>query len=74
MPIKVNAVIWYRIVDPERAVMEVRERRATRSMQVSLTTLRTVLGQHTLDDILKAQDTIAEVMQRRSTPSPSPGA
>ena len=33
-------------------------------VQVSLTTLRTVLGQHTLDEILKDQDTIAEVMQR----------
>src|SRR6202021_1957616 len=53
VPIKVDAVIWYRIMDPERAVM-----------QVSLTTLRTVLGQHTLDEILKAQDTIAEVMQK----------
>src|SRR5216684_3801469 len=32
--------------------------------QVALTTLRTVLGQHTLDDILKAQDTISELMQK----------
>jgi regulator of protease activity HflC (stomatin/prohibitin superfamily) len=32
--------------------------------QVSLTTLRTVLGQHTLDDILKAQDTISKLMQQ----------
>jgi len=32
--------------------------------QVSLTALRTVLGQHTLDDILKAQDTISEVMKK----------
>src|SRR5260370_12589386 len=32
--------------------------------QVSLTTLRTVLGQHTLDDILQAKGTLAEVMQR----------
>jgi regulator of protease activity HflC (stomatin/prohibitin superfamily) len=33
-------------------------------VQVSVTTLRTTLGQHTLDDILKAQDTIDEVMQK----------
>jgi len=33
-------------------------------VQVSLTTLRTVLGQHSLDDILKAQDTLSEVMQK----------
>jgi regulator of protease activity HflC (stomatin/prohibitin superfamily) len=63
VPIKVDAVIWYRIVDPERAVMEVKNV-SNAVVQVSLTTLRTVLGQHTLDDILKAQDTIAEVMQR----------
>ncbi|HEX3862741.1 MAG TPA: slipin family protein [Stellaceae bacterium] len=63
VPIKVNAVIWFRIVDPERAVMEVREV-ANAVVQVSVTTLRTVLGQHTLDDILKAQDSIAEVMQK----------
>ncbi len=63
VPIKVDAVIWYRIVDPERAVMEVKNV-SNAVEQVSLTTLRTVLGQHTLDDILKAQDTIAELMQR----------
>ena len=63
VPIKVDAVIWYRIVDPESAVMEVKNV-SNAVEQVSLTTLRTVLGQHTLDDILKAQDTLAEVMQR----------
>ena len=63
VPIKVNAVIWFRIVDPERAVMQVREV-ADAVVQVSVTALRTVLGQHTLDDILKAQDTIAQVMQK----------
>ncbi len=63
VPIKVNAVIWYRIVDPARAVMEVRVV-AHAVVQVAVTTLRTALGQHTLDDILKAQDTIAEGMQK----------
>ena len=63
VPIKVDAVIWYRIVDPEHAVMEVKNV-SNAVEQVSLTTLRTVLGQHTLDDILKAQDTLAEVMQK----------
>jgi regulator of protease activity HflC (stomatin/prohibitin superfamily) len=63
VPIKVNAVIWYRVVDPARAVMQVRVV-AHAVVQVAVTTLRTALGQHTLDDILKAQDTIAEGMQR----------
>jgi regulator of protease activity HflC (stomatin/prohibitin superfamily) len=63
VPIKVDAVVWYRIVDPELAVMEVKAV-SNAVVQVSLTTLRAVLGQHTLDEILKAQDTIAEVMQK----------
>jgi regulator of protease activity HflC (stomatin/prohibitin superfamily) len=63
VPIKVNAVLWYRIVDPEHAIIEVKGV-ANAVIQVSVTTLRTVLGQHTLDDILKAQDTIVEVMQK----------
>ncbi len=54
VPIKVDAVVWYRIMDPGRATMEVRGV-ANAVEQVSLTALRTVLGQHTLDDILKAQ-------------------
>src|ERR1700761_5616340 len=63
VPIKVDAVIWYRTVDAERAVIEVKQV-SNAVVQVSLTTLRGVLGQHTLDEILKAQDTIAEVMQK----------
>jgi regulator of protease activity HflC (stomatin/prohibitin superfamily) len=43
VPIKVDAVIWYRILNPERAVIEVRGV-ANAVEQVSLTTLRTVLG------------------------------
>jgi regulator of protease activity HflC (stomatin/prohibitin superfamily) len=64
VPIKVDAVIWYRIVDPNRAVIQVKQV-SNAVVQVSLTTLRTVLGQHTLDEILKAQDTISDVMQRQ---------
>src|SRR5256885_2285684 len=63
VPIRVNAVIWFRIVDPERAVMQVREV-SHAVVQVSVTTLRTALGQHTLDDILKAQDAIGDSMQK----------
>ena len=62
VPIKVNAVIWYRIVDPARAVIQVRVV-AHAVVQVAVTTLRTSLGQYTLDDILKAQDTITVSMQ-----------
>ena len=63
VPIKVNAVIWYRIVDPARAVIQVRDV-ANPVVQVAVTTLRTALGQPTLDDILKSQEQIAETMQQ----------
>lgn len=63
VPVKVNTVLWYRIVHPEHSVIEVKGI-ANAVVQVAVTTLRTVLGQHTLDELLKAQDTIAEVMQR----------
>lgn len=62
VPIKVDAVIWFRIVEPERAVMEVKSV-GNAVVQVAMTTLRTVLGQHSLDEILKAQDTIASQIQ-----------
>ena len=63
VPIKVDTVVWYRIVDPERAVMQV-ARVANAVEQVALTSLRAVLGQHTLDEILKSQDEISGLMQR----------
>ena len=63
VPVKVNAVIWYRITDPMRAVLEVREVENA-VVQVALTTLRTVFGQQSLDDLLKSQDVIAEIMQK----------
>ncbi|HML10829.1 MAG TPA: SPFH domain-containing protein [Stellaceae bacterium] len=63
VPIKVNAVIWYRVVDPARAVIQVRDV-ATAVVQVAVTTLRSALGQYTLDDILKTQESVTETMQK----------
>ena len=63
VPIKVNAVIWFRITDPQRAVLTVRDV-DNAVTQVSLTTLRTFFGQSTLDDLLKSQDSVAGSMQR----------
>jgi regulator of protease activity HflC (stomatin/prohibitin superfamily) len=62
VPIKVSTVVWYRTIDPRRAVIEVRAV-ANAVEQVSLTTLRAVLGEHSLDEILKSQDTISGFMQ-----------
>src|SRR5215475_3898299 len=52
VPIKVNAVVWYRVVDPKNAVLEVKNI-DTAVIQVALTTLRTGIGQHSLDEVLK---------------------
>ena len=62
MPIKINAVIWQRVVDPMRAVLEVADV-GNAVIQVAVTTLRSVIGQHTLDDVLKEQDAIARVIE-----------
>ena len=53
--VKVNAVIYFRIVDPEKAVIQVANVFEATS-QLSQTTLRSVLGQHELDDMLSERD------------------
>ena len=53
--VKVNAVIYFRIVDPEKAVIQVADVFEAIS-QLSQTTLRSVLGQHELDDMLSERD------------------
>jgi regulator of protease activity HflC (stomatin/prohibitin superfamily) len=53
--VKVNAVIYFRIVDPEKAVIRV-ENVFEATSQLSQTTLRSVLGQHELDDMLAERD------------------
>ena len=53
--VKVNAVIYFRLVDPEKAVIQVADVYEATS-QLAQTTLRSVLGQHELDDMLAARD------------------
>ncbi len=53
--VKVNAVIYFRIVDPEKAVIQVANVFEATS-QLSQTTLRSVLGQHELDDMLSERE------------------
>ncbi|MDE2363192.1 MAG: SPFH domain-containing protein [Hyphomicrobiales bacterium] len=62
VPIKINAVIWRRIVDPAHSLIEVRDVGASVT-QVAITALRSIIGQHTLDDVLKEQDTISDALQ-----------
>jgi regulator of protease activity HflC (stomatin/prohibitin superfamily) len=58
VPVKINAVVWYRIFDPEKAILEVRSV-DNAVIQVALTTLRTGIGRYTLDDVLKEQETVS---------------
>jgi len=62
VPIKINAVIWRKTVDPKRAVIEVVDV-GNSVVQVAITSLRNVIGQHTLDDVLKEQETISRALQ-----------
>ena len=60
--VKVNAVIYFRVVDPERAVIQVFNYLAATS-QLAQTTLRWVLGKHDLDDMLAERDKLNEDIQ-----------
>ncbi|MFE0754224.1 slipin family protein [Inquilinus sp. NPDC058860] len=53
--VKVNAVLYFRIVDPERAIIAVEDFMAATS-QLAQTTLRSVLGKHDLDEMLAERD------------------
>ena len=64
VPVKVNAVIWYRVVKPDLAVIEVQNVRNA-VIQVALTTLRNVIGQHSLDDVLKEREKLSGLLKER---------
>jgi regulator of protease activity HflC (stomatin/prohibitin superfamily) len=53
--VQVNAVLYFRVVDPERAIIQV-ENYLEATSQLSQTTLRSVLGQHELDDMLAERE------------------
>jgi regulator of protease activity HflC (stomatin/prohibitin superfamily) len=61
--LKVSAVIYFRVVDPERAIIAVQDYLYATS-QIAQTTLRSVLGQVELDDLLSARDKINQQLQR----------
>jgi len=60
--VKVNAVIYFRVIDPERAIIQVEDFLAATS-QLAQTTLRSVLGQHDLDDMLAERDKLNSDIQ-----------
>jgi regulator of protease activity HflC (stomatin/prohibitin superfamily) len=61
--VKVNAVVYFRVVDPEKAVIQVELFEAATS-QFAQTTLRSVLGQHDLDQMLAEREKLNGEVQR----------
>jgi regulator of protease activity HflC (stomatin/prohibitin superfamily) len=60
--VKVNAVVYFRIVDPSKAVLQVTNP-VDATSQVAQTTLRSVLGQHEMDDLLSQRDKLNSDVQ-----------
>ena len=61
--VKVNAIIYFRVIDPQRAILQVEDYLFATS-QIAQTTLRSVLGQGQLDDLLAKRDEINAGLQR----------
>jgi len=60
--VKVNAVLYFRVIDPERAIIQVEDYYSATS-QLAQTTLRSVLGKHDLDEILSERDKLNDDIQ-----------
>lgn len=61
--IKVNAVVYFRVIEPQKAVVQV-ENYMVATSQISQTTLRSVLGQSELDDLLSQREKINQKLQQ----------
>ena len=62
VPARVNAVVYFRVTDPNKSVIEI-ENHVLATSQISQTTLRSVLGQKDLDDLLTNREQINEELQ-----------
>src|SRR5499427_195209 len=62
VPVRVNAVAYFRIVEPKNAIVQV-ENFMVATSQVAQTTLRSVLGQHLLDELLSEREKINAILQ-----------
>jgi len=62
VPVRVNAVAYFKIVDPKNAIIQV-ENYMSATSQISQTTLRSVLGQHVLDELLAEREKINTILQ-----------
>jgi regulator of protease activity HflC (stomatin/prohibitin superfamily) len=61
--VKVNAVVYFRVIDPEKAIIQVEDYLAATS-QLAQTTLRSVLGQHELDEMLAERDQLNDDVRK----------
>ena len=61
--VKVNAVVYYRVLDPEKAIIQVEDYHSATS-QLAQTTLRAVLGKHDLDDMLAEREQLNNDIQQ----------
>src|SRR3954451_1709293 len=71
VPVRVNAVAYFRIVEPKNAIVQV-ENFMVATSQIAQTTLRSVLGQHLLDELLSERDKINSILQEIIDESTSP--
>jgi regulator of protease activity HflC (stomatin/prohibitin superfamily) len=62
VPVRVNAVAYFRIVDPKAAIVQI-ENYMVATSQIAQTTLRSVLGQHVLDELLSEREKINSILQ-----------
>ena len=62
VPVRVNAVAYFRIIDPKAAIVQV-ENFMVATSQIAQTTLRSVLGQHQLDELLSEREKINAILQ-----------
>jgi regulator of protease activity HflC (stomatin/prohibitin superfamily) len=62
VPVRVNAVAYFRIVAPKDAIVQI-ENFMVATSQIAQTTLRSVLGQHTLDELLSEREKINSILQ-----------
>ena len=66
--IKVNAVLWYKIIDAAKCIIAV-ENAGTAVYQLALTSLRNIIGQHDLDEVLQERDKINALLRQGISPS-----
>ena len=71
VPVRVNAVAYFRIVEPTAAIVQI-ENFMVATSQIAQTTLRSVLGQHVLDELLAERDKINSILQQIIDESTSP--